>query len=50
MTDEAAAVEAMGGVVEVVESARTNLKITTPDDWALAEAIAEAMLKATGGS
>jgi 2-C-methyl-D-erythritol 4-phosphate cytidylyltransferase len=49
VTDEAAAVEAMGGVVEVVESSRTNLKITTPDDWALAEAIAEAMLKATCG-
>jgi len=36
-TDDASLVEAMGGVVRLVESPRENLKITTPDDLRLAE-------------
>jgi 2-C-methyl-D-erythritol 4-phosphate cytidylyltransferase len=47
VTDEGSAIEALGATVEVVESSRTNLKITTAADWALAEAIAESMLRST---
>ena len=36
-TDDAWLVERAGGVVEVVESAPANLKITTPTDLRLAE-------------
>lgn len=38
-TDDAALVEAMGGTVRLVESPRENLKVTTPDDLRLAEAL-----------
>ncbi len=36
-TDDAWLVEQAGGVVEVIESSRTNLKITTPTDLTLVE-------------
>jgi 2-C-methyl-D-erythritol 4-phosphate cytidylyltransferase len=36
-TDDAGLVEARGGVVRVVESSPTNLKVTTPTDLKLAE-------------
>jgi 2-C-methyl-D-erythritol 4-phosphate cytidylyltransferase len=39
-TDEAALVEAVGHAVEIVPDAPTNLKITTPEDFILAEALA----------
>jgi len=38
-TDEAALVEALGDTVVVVPSSPLNLKITTPDDLKMAEAI-----------
>ena len=38
-TDDAALVEALGGVVFVVDGAVRNLKITTPDDLVVAEAL-----------
>ncbi len=38
-TDDAALVEAMGGAVRVVEGETTNLKITTAEDLAIAEAL-----------
>ena len=41
-TDDAALVEAGGGTVVVVPGEATNLKITQPDDMALAEAIVAA--------
>lgn len=37
VTDEAQAVEALGGQAEVVEGSRRNIKITRPEDLALAE-------------
>jgi 2-C-methyl-D-erythritol 4-phosphate cytidylyltransferase len=40
-TDDAALVEAAGGVVVVVEGERRNLKLTLPDDLALAQALIE---------
>ena len=39
LTDEAAALERMGVEVGLVEGERTNLKITVPEDLALAEVI-----------
>lgn len=39
-TDDVGLLERLGAGVEVVQSARTNIKITTRDDWDLAEAIA----------
>lgn len=39
-TDDADLVEQIGGRVEIVESSALNLKITTPADLALAEALA----------
>ena len=36
-TDDASVVERAGGVIRLVEGDRRNLKITTPDDLALAE-------------
>ncbi|MGE5244751.1 MAG: 2-C-methyl-D-erythritol 4-phosphate cytidylyltransferase [Betaproteobacteria bacterium] len=42
VTDEAALAEAIGCEVRVVEGEASNLKITTPDDLVLAEAIARA--------
>lgn len=41
-TDESALVERAGGAVVVVHDVSTNLKITTPDDLRLAEALAAA--------
>jgi 2-C-methyl-D-erythritol 4-phosphate cytidylyltransferase len=38
-TDEATVIEAAGGVAHLVEGERSNLKITTPEDLILAEAI-----------
>ena len=38
-TDDAALVEAMGGTVRLVESTRENLKVTTPGDLLVAEAL-----------
>ncbi len=42
MTDDAALVEWLGGQVRVILGDSLNFKITTPDDWRLAEAIIEA--------
>jgi 2-C-methyl-D-erythritol 4-phosphate cytidylyltransferase len=38
-TDDAQLVEQLGGTVVVVEGARSNLKLTRPDDFELAEAL-----------
>ena len=38
-TDEASMVEASGGVVSVIEGSVMNFKITTIDDWKLAEKV-----------
>ena len=38
-TDDASVVEAAGHVVRLVEGERTNLKLTEPDDFAVAEAL-----------
>jgi 2-C-methyl-D-erythritol 4-phosphate cytidylyltransferase len=38
-TDDASLVERQGGLVRVVPGSRRNIKITTPDDMALAEAL-----------
>jgi 2-C-methyl-D-erythritol 4-phosphate cytidylyltransferase/2-C-methyl-D-erythritol 2,4-cyclodiphosphate synthase len=38
-TDEAAAVERVGGEVAIVEGDRLNLKVTVPEDLAIAEAL-----------
>lgn len=38
-TDEATVVEAFGGKVHLIEGERSNLKITTPEDLVIAEAI-----------
>jgi 2-C-methyl-D-erythritol 4-phosphate cytidylyltransferase len=40
-TDDAALVEACGGVVRLVPDSARNLKITTPEDLSLAEVLAE---------
>ncbi|MEE9584115.1 MAG: 2-C-methyl-D-erythritol 4-phosphate cytidylyltransferase [Candidatus Brocadiales bacterium] len=39
VTDDAQAVERLGHPVEIVPGSHTNIKITTPDDLALAEAL-----------
>jgi 2-C-methyl-D-erythritol 4-phosphate cytidylyltransferase len=39
VTDEAAAVESLGQKVHLVETSFLNLKITTPADLAMAEAL-----------
>ena len=39
-TDDAALVEACGGTVRLVPDSPRNIKITTPDDLALAELVA----------
>ncbi|HEX4598212.1 MAG TPA: 2-C-methyl-D-erythritol 4-phosphate cytidylyltransferase [Burkholderiaceae bacterium] len=44
VTDESSAVERLGFRPQVVNAIDANLKLTTPDDWPLAEAI----LKASG--
>ncbi len=38
-TDEASVVEAAGGTIFLIEGERRNLKITTPEDLAIAEAL-----------
>lgn len=38
-TDEAAAIEAGGARPRLIEALATNIKVTRPDDWPLAEAI-----------
>lgn len=43
VTDEASALEARGIAVRVVASPRTNIKVTTPEDWLVATAIAASM-------
>jgi 2-C-methyl-D-erythritol 4-phosphate cytidylyltransferase len=43
-TDDAELIERCGGRVEVVESSATNLKITTPADLEIAEALAARIL------
>jgi 2-C-methyl-D-erythritol 4-phosphate cytidylyltransferase / 2-C-methyl-D-erythritol 2,4-cyclodiphosphate synthase len=48
-TDEAALAEQAGHRVRIVDGEATNIKITTPDDLAAAEAIAEAMRSAERG-
>jgi 2-C-methyl-D-erythritol 4-phosphate cytidylyltransferase len=40
-TDDAALVEAAGGVVVAVPGERRNLKLTLPDDLELAQALVE---------
>lgn len=42
-TDEAALVERLGRPVRVVAGSSFNLKVTTPEDWALAEQVALAL-------
>lgn len=42
-TDEAALVEALGYRVKVVEGSVFNIKVTTQEDWALAETILRAL-------
>jgi 2-C-methyl-D-erythritol 4-phosphate cytidylyltransferase len=43
-TDDASLVEHAGGTVRVVESPRDNIKITVPEDLAIAEATLQARL------
>lgn len=38
-TDDAALVQRTGRAVAIVTGSRYNIKVTTPDDWALAEAL-----------
>jgi len=42
ITDEASAIEAMGFKPKLVEGEQTNIKITSPDDLALAEFLLKA--------
>lgn len=42
-SDDVQVIERAGGSVAVVPGDRRNLKITTPDDWALAEALCQTM-------
>ncbi len=42
-SDDVQIIERAGGSVAVVPGDRRNLKITTPDDWALAEALCQVM-------
>jgi 2-C-methyl-D-erythritol 4-phosphate cytidylyltransferase len=41
-TDDAQLIERYGGVMRVVEGARDNIKVTYPEDWRVAEAMAAA--------
>ena len=45
-TDDASLVEALGGTVRLVESPRENLKVTTPEDLRLADALLAARASA----
>lgn len=47
-TDDASLVEHAGGVVQVVESPRDNIKVTVPEDLAIAEAALQSRLGITG--
>ena len=47
ITDEASALAEAGVAVRVVSSPRTNLKITTPEDWAVAEMLAASYIQET---
>ena len=47
-TDDAALVAATGYAVRLVPGDRRNLKLTTPDDWALAEALLNVEREARG--
>ncbi|PKO16468.1 2-C-methyl-D-erythritol 4-phosphate cytidylyltransferase [candidate division BRC1 bacterium HGW-BRC1-1] len=47
ITDEASALAEFGVDVRVVHSPRTNLKVTTPEDWAVAETLAAAYIEET---
>lgn len=47
VTDEAAALVRAGIPVAIVPGPRSNFKLTTPDDWGLAEAIAHASTPTT---
>jgi 2-C-methyl-D-erythritol 4-phosphate cytidylyltransferase len=38
-TDEATVVEAAGGVVDLIDGEKSNIKITTPEDFLIAEAL-----------
>jgi 2-C-methyl-D-erythritol 4-phosphate cytidylyltransferase len=44
VTDEAAAVELLGETVHLVETPFLNLKVTTPSDLAIAEALLQQRL------
>jgi 2-C-methyl-D-erythritol 4-phosphate cytidylyltransferase len=46
LTDEAMAVERLGGAVAVVPGSARNRKITTPEDLAWAEAVVQGILRA----
>jgi 2-C-methyl-D-erythritol 4-phosphate cytidylyltransferase/2-C-methyl-D-erythritol 2,4-cyclodiphosphate synthase len=48
-TDEAALVEGLGSPVQIVDGESSNIKITTPEDLVVAEAIAETLRIAEGG-
>jgi len=48
VTDDAYLVERLGMTVQVVEGSALNLKITTPDDLRMAQAIAASLKKTTG--
>lgn len=39
VTDDAAMVEAIGGTVKVFGGSNENIKVTTPEDWAIAQGI-----------
>ena len=43
-SDDASLVEHVGGVVHVVETSRDNIKITVPEDLAIAEATLRARM------
>lgn len=47
ITDEASALAEVGVDVRVVPSPRTNLKVTTPEDWAVAEMLAASYIQET---
>ena len=49
-TDDAAMVEDVGGSVRLFEGARDNIKLTTPEDYAVAEAIVARRSATAGGA
>ncbi len=44
-TDDAQLIEAYGGAVGIIEGSETNIKLTTPEDFVLAEAMIAAGLR-----